>query len=361
MGDVVDLTAVIPILNEEDHIEQCVESLMCQDYPLDKVEILLVDGCSTDKTPEKLEQLQQRHPSLIRVLNNPQRIQAAAMNIGMRHARGAYLMRLDAHAEYPETYFRTCIDLLNTKDAQNAGCGWITTAKTKTGRLIAKVLSSSFAVGGSSFRVDAESGYVDTVPFGTFRTAYLKEIGGFDERLARSEDNEINYRIRKRGDKIYLTNEIHTTYYCRDSISSLAEQAYANGKWNVIAAHLCPGSMSPKYFVPLTFVASLIVLPILARVRPRFWAVLGAELTLYFTLALYSSLSQTRDLREVVRMIWLYPSFHIPYGIGSIVGLWDVLTKRGALASGTSASTSATSEVDTPSLSSANVPGGELA
>lgn len=327
LQDKIELTVVVPIYNEERYIEDCVDSLMEQDYPMESVEILLVDGQSTDSTMSCLEALVERYPRTVRILDNPKRIQSAAMNVGMREARGVYLMRIDAHAKYPRSYFRVCTSLLESTGAENAGCCWTTSAKTKTGSLIAKMLSTSFAVGGSSFRINAPSGFVDTVPFGTFRTDYLREIGGFDERLARSEDNEINYRIRKHGGKIYLTNEIHTIYYCRDTVSSLARMAFGNGKWNVIAAYLCPGSMSAKYFVPLVFTLSLVGLPVLGIGCQWFRVLLGAELAIYFGLAVRSSKNQSDDISEVVKMIPLYPVFHVSYGVGSVAGIVSLFSK----------------------------------
>ena len=323
----IELSVVVPIYNEERFIERCVTSLMHQDYPINRVEIMLVDGRSTDSTPRILRELEERYPETVRVFDNPGRIQSCAMNIGMRNARGKYLMRIDAHAEYPDKYFKVCTTLLEEKGADNVGCSWITSSRTDSGRLIAKMLSTSFAVGGSKFRTNAPSGFVDTVPFGTFRTDFLKEMGGFDERLARSEDNELNYRIRKNGGKVYLTNEICTTYYCRETISSLARMAFDNGKWNVIAAYLCPGSMSIKYFVPLAFAVSLVLLPLLSLIDTRVLFLLGGELALYLFLAARSCRTQTQEALDIAQMVWLYPLFHVSYGIGSLAGIASLFTK----------------------------------
>lgn len=317
---------IVPIFNEERFIEECVRSLRKQDIPPERMELLLVDGASTDGTMAILRRLEAEDPAHIRVLENPRRIQAAAMNIGAKNARGKYLVRIDAHASYPENYASTCIRLLEETGAANAGCGWHTTSKSPKGKLIAKMLTSPFGVGGASFRVGGESGWVDTVPFGTFRRDYYEALGGFDERLARSEDNEINYRIRKSGGKIYMTNEIQVTYYCRETVKALAKMAYANGKWNVIAARLCPGSMSLKYFVPLAFVLSLIVMPPLCLLHPLFRWVFAAELLAYLGLSLFFAGKKTRRPGELLYVAFLFPAFHIPYGLGSLAGVFRVLS-----------------------------------
>ncbi len=326
MPDSLKLSVIVPIFNEERFIESCVTSLLKQDFPHEEMELLLVDGASTDRTPVLLAQLAKAHPDVIRVLQNPRRIQAAAMNLGAKAARGTYLIRVDAHADYPSNYFSRCVELMEETGAQNVGCIWDTQGKTPKAQVIAMMLTSPFGVGGAAFRIGGKSGWVDTVPFGTFRKDYYEAIGGFDERLARSEDNEINYRIRKNGGRIYMTDEMAVTYYCRETVAALSRMAYANGKWNVIAARLCPGSMSLKYFVPLTFVLSLIVMPLLCLLHPLFRWLFAAELLLYLGLSLYFALRKTRNLKKLLFLWFLFPAFHIPYGVGSLAGLGSLLT-----------------------------------
>ena len=328
MNERILVSFIVPIYNEEQHIEQCVRCLQTQDIPADQMEILLVDGNSTDNTMEILRRLEAEDPGHIRIIQNPKRIQAAAINLGARHARGEYIVRIDAHSEYPAQYASVCIDLLSRTSSANAGCSCLTKAKTPRGKTIAKFLTSSFAVGGSSFRVGAESGYVDTVPFGTFRRDYFLEIGGFDERLVRSEDNELNYRIRKLGGKIYMTSDMQTTYFCRETVRSLAKMAYANGKWTVIAGKFCPGSMSLKYFIPLLFALSILLLPALGIFCWIFRAMFAAELLLYCALALYSSLKKSKNPAELPLLFSLFPIFHLCYGFGSVAGIMAIIRKK---------------------------------
>lgn len=328
MGEPLRLSVIVPIYNEERFIEACVDSLLRQDFPHEQMELLLVDGASTDATPKLLAQLAAAHPGLIRVLNNPKRIQSSAMNLGAKAARGTYLIRVDAHASYPEDYFSRCIALMEETGAQNVGCTCRTLGRTPKGEVIAMLLTSPFGVGGSAFRT-GKSGWVDTVPFGTFRKDDYESIGGFDERLARSEDNEINYRIRKNGGKIYMTNEMEVTYYCRETVGALAKMAYANGKWNIIAAKLCPGSMSLKYFVPLAFVLSLLVMPPLCLLHPLFRWLFALELALYLGLSLYFALQKTHRPGQLLFLWFLFPAFHIPYGLGSLAGIFRLFSGGG--------------------------------
>lgn len=327
MSASLKLSVIVPVFNEEWFIEDCVESLLQQDFPQEEMELLLVDGASTDRTPELLAALAEQYPNMIRVLQNPKRIQSTAMNLGAKAARGTYLLRIDAHASYPKNYFSRCVALMEETGAQNVGCVCNTQGRTPKAQVIAMLMTSSFGVGGSAFRT-GKSGWVDTVPFGTFRRDYYESIGGFDERLVRSEDNEINYRIRKNGGKIYMTNEMAVTYYCRETVGALAKMAYANGKWNVIAAKLCPGSMSLKYFVPMAFVLSLIVMPLLCLIHPIFCWLFAAELALYLGLSLLFALKKTHNFKKLMFLWYLFPAFHIPYGVGSLAGLVAIVTGR---------------------------------
>ena len=123
-----------------------------------------------------------------------------------------------------------------------------------------------------------------------------------------------------------MTDEMAVTYYCRETVSALGRMAFANGKWNVIAAKLCPGSMSLKYFVPLAFVLSLIVMPFLCLLHPVFCWLFAAELALYLGLSLYFALQKTHEFKKLLRLWLLFPAFHIPYGVGSLAGLGSLLT-----------------------------------
>lgn len=322
------VSLIVPILNEETFIESCVRSLRAQDIPAEQMEILLLDGQSTDGTPEILSRLAAEDPAHIRVIPNPGRIQSAAMNLGARNARGKYLVRIDAHAEYPANYVSTCIRMLEEKQAVNAGCSVKTVARTDMGKVIAMLMTSPFGVGGSQFRTGAKSGYVDTVPFGTFRKDDFLRLGGFDERLTRNEDNEFNNRILQSGGKIYMTSRVQSTYYCRETAKELGAMAFANGKWAVIAAKICPGCMSVKYFVPLLFTLSLVGMPVLSCLWGGFAALFGLELAAYGLLALLSALQKTRRFCQLVRLICLFPLFHICYGAGSLAGFWALIRKK---------------------------------
>ena len=214
----ITVSVVMPVYNEVKYIDKCIRSLLLQDYPVQNMEWIFVDGRSQDNTVRILNGYAELYPQLIRVLENPHKIVPYAMNIGIAASRGKYIVRLDAHADYTQDYISKCGHYLDTTDADNVGGVADTKSNGFIGNAVAKMLSSKFGVGNSQFRTGGDSGYVDTVPFGAFRREVFSNYGGYDERLVRNQDNEMNYRIRKNGGKIYLSSDIHLTYYCRDSI-----------------------------------------------------------------------------------------------------------------------------------------------
>lgn len=276
--DEVFVSIVMPVYNEEKYIVNCIDSLLQQDYSQNLMEWIFVDGMSSDNTKQLIQQYIEKYPTLIKVYDNPNKTVPYAMNIGIGNAKGKYIIRLDAHADYSKNYISKCVYYLNTTNADNVGGIAETKSRGIVGNAIAKMLSSKFGVGNSQFRTNGESGYVDTVPFGAFRREVFEKYGGYDERLTRNQDNEMNYRIRKNGGKIYLANDIHLSYYCRDSIKGIIDMAQKNGMWNVITMKLCPGSMGIRHFIPLAFLLSLILLPILSLLIKPVLYLFGVEI-----------------------------------------------------------------------------------
>ena len=231
-------------------------------------------------------------------------------------------MRLDAHAEYAPDYISQCVYYLKTTDAQNVGGAVQTKSRGFVGGAIAQMLSSRFGVGNSQFRTDGKDGYVDTVPFGAFKREVFETYGYYDVRLTRNQDNEMNYRIRKGGGKILMSHDIKLAYYCRDTIRGILKMGFQNGKWNILTLFLCPGAMSLRHFIPLFFVLSLILLPLLGLLTPLFWWLLAAEAVLYLLLDLMFSgmLAAKSQTGYFPLLLLLFPLFHLSYGLGSVAG-----------------------------------------
>lgn len=315
------VSVVLPVYNEERYIESCIRSLISQTYDRNLMEWIIVDGNSTDKTRSIIQNFSERYPILLLV--NEKRNTPTSLNMAIQASRGDVIVRFDAHAVFPPDYIEKCVKWLDKAEADNVG-GWVETkAEGYAGKAIAKILSSKFGVGGSSFRTEQKSGYVDTVPFGAFRRSVFDRIGLFNEELLRSEDNDINARIIESGGRVFLSEEIHSVCYCRDSISGLLQQAVQNGNALFRTIRINPKAMSIRHFIPFLFFLSLIILPTVSVfipfVRNLVWFELGLYLSIDFC---FSFVKKKRYLGFVT--FWLYPLFHIVYGFGSFLGLLGV-------------------------------------
>ena len=316
-----NISVIIPVYNEEKYIECCLDSVVSQTYPKENMEVIVVDGRSTDKTREKVATYFDKLN--IKLLDNEKRIVTYALNLAIENATGDYIIRLDAHAKFEADYIEKCVHYLDTTDADNVGGVAETVGLGKIGKINAEILSSKFGVGNSQFRIDGESGYVDTVPFGAFRKEIFERVGLFDPELPRSEDNDMNSRIRAAGGKVFMAADIRFTYFCRDTVGGLLNQGIKNGNALFLTLKKNPKAMSMRHFIPFLFVLSLIVMPILSALHGLFGLLFLAELSLYTLLNVYFSLSHGEKKNFIYKIV-LYPLFHIVYGLGSLLGLFGV-------------------------------------
>ena len=324
------ISIIVPIYNEQKYIKDCLESILKSDYNQEDMEILLVDGGSLDDTLRIIKEYQKKYTNII-LLHNPKKIVPIAMNIGIKNATGDYIIRLDAHASYPKNYFSKLIYWHEQLDAANVGTTIETKVKNlnKTSVAIKKVLSNRFGV-GSAFRSSGdikEAVLSDTVPFGCYKREIFDVYGLYDERLARNQDIELNKRISKGGGKIYLIPSTPCTYFARETFKELAKNNFENGKWNILTAYYTKSltSLSIRHFIPLLFVLAIIIPLFLSIFDGAF--LLGSLfiLLLYFSLVVYQSVKMSEKQTSVFHLIVVFYLLHISYGIGSLVGIFEVL------------------------------------
>ena len=323
------VSVVIPIYNEENYIVNCIESIAKQDYPKDNLEVLLVDGMSTDSTRDLIAPFLEKY-DWIRLLDNPKKIIPSALNIGISEAEGEYIVRMDAHSEYAEDYIRKCIETLERTGADNVGGPQLTKGKNTKQRIIAAAYSSPFALGGGKhFKKDYE-GDIDTVFLGAFRKSYAIDLGLYDEDLPRNEDDEFNFRIHENGGRIYMSPDIHVTYYPRDSFSDLAKQyyEYGEGKPKVLRKHKKPSNL--KQLVPSLFVLFVVLGGIGSfisgklKIMPLFRVIYKAVLALYIicdAIACFTN-KESHGIVEKLGLFWAHIVIHISYGVGYLAGLF---------------------------------------
>ncbi len=329
------LSVIVPVYNEEKYITQCVDSILEQDYPKEDLEILLVDGMSTDRTREILKPYLKKY-TFIRLLDNRRRVVPSAMNIGIKEAKGDVIIRLDAHSYYPSNYFSILTKRLEELGADNVGVPCRTDVMNSTPKTLAikEVLSNSLGVGNSTFRTGTtEVMKVDTVPFGCWRREVFEKYGLFDERLRRNQDIEHNKRILRKGGKIYLLPDTYCVYWARETYRGLSRNNYANGKWNIKTVNFTRqfSSLSMRHFIPMFFVLSLIVPVLLGIFFPPLAMLSSFSLGAYVLVMGLESICLA--IRKGLNPWWLFSTFvvlHVSYGWGSIMGLLETkfLTKK---------------------------------
>jgi glycosyltransferase involved in cell wall biosynthesis len=322
-------SVVVPIRNEEKYIATCLKSLLQQSVPCDSYEIIVVDGRSSDRSREIVAEIRRDFPNVY-CLDNPAAIAPAAMNIGIRNARGQVIIRADGHNFYPHTYIENCIKYLDQTGADNVGGPWLTVPADATfgARLVAAILSNPFGVGGSRFRTSQADGFVETVPFGAFRRELFDRIGMYNEKLVRNQDNELNARILEAGGKIYQTSALQTEYHPVATFIALLTQIFKTSQWHVFSIRENKRSMGFRHLAPAAFVLILLALVLFALLGPSWMGrlppiALISFLTVYLLAGFWVGVGHRRDWGwDIVSIIpFATLCFHLAYGLGTLVGL----------------------------------------
>jgi len=306
------ISIIIPCRNEEKYIEKCLDSILNQDYPKERMEVLVVDGMSEDKTREIISKLKTQNSKLkIRVIDNPKKFTPFAFNIGIREAKGEIIMLAGAHATYEKDYVSKCVKYLKEYNADCVGgvLKTIPAENTLIGKAIAISLSHPFGVGTSLFRIGAkEPKEVDTVFGGCYKREVFEKIGLFNENLLRSQDMEFNLRLKKAGGKILLFPDIVAYYYPQSNFKNFFLHNFQDGIWAILPFKLAKTPFKLRHYIPLFFVLTL---PI--SILP------------YILLSLFFS-TQIAFREKDFRLFFLMPiAFfcrHFGYGLGSIWGIF---------------------------------------
>ncbi|MEV6300073.1 glycosyltransferase family 2 protein [Actinoplanes sp. NPDC051861] len=324
------LTVVIPCWNEARFIEGFLDSVLGNTYPADRMEVLLVDGMSADGTREIARHHAIRDPRL-RLIDNPGHSKPAALNRGIRVAKGDVIIRLDVHAEYPPDYLERCVRaLVENPGADNVGGVRLSRARDDTllGRAIAHSTTSVFGAGNSKYRTGAAGPqWVDTVFGGCYRRSVFERIGLFDEHLTRAQDREFNQRLRRAGGQILLVPEITCTYYARSDFREFCSWTVEAGYWPFKASRSVGRWIgSWRNVVPMGFVLSVATGAALSPVSRTARRATAGVLCAYAISALAFSMRTARQQRDPGLMLALPAVFlttHVLYGAGSIRALLE--------------------------------------
>lgn len=323
----MNVAIIIPTLNEERFIENCLASVMEQTFPFEEMDVMVVDGGSKDRTREIVQRISKNHPN-VRLIDNPGRIQSIAFNIGVKASSAPYIVRLDAHALYKPFYIEGCIEgLKGNSNRGNVGGQWDIKPQNESIWATTNAILNycKFGIGGASYRVGAKAGNVDTVPFGSFPRTMIEKIGGMREDLPRGEDNEFNSRIHKAGYDIYFDPRIECVYYARPTLKASCKQMFANGESIGHLFYVDRASISLRHLIPFLFVTGIVLGAVLSFIwMPLFYA-LCAGLLIYFFCDFVASFDAAKKhgWKYFFTLFFMFFCVHISYGWGTIVGLFS--------------------------------------
>jgi len=242
------VSVVLPVLNEELHLANAVQSILSQDYA-GTLEIILALGPSKDKTNEIAERLALADKRIL-LVNNPSGRTAAGLNLALNKSSNPVIVRVDAHAEIQQNYISLAIEIMKSSGAVNVGGIMGAQGVSTFEKTVARAMRSPLGVGASRFHTGGDSGYVDTVYLGVFIRAAVIAVGGFDERFIRAQDWELNFRLRQAGGKIFFDPRLHVTYRPRSTVRALAKQYFEYGRWRRVVSRRHKGTISYRYLAP---------------------------------------------------------------------------------------------------------------
>ncbi|MCU0652663.1 MAG: glycosyltransferase family 2 protein [Candidatus Pacebacteria bacterium] len=321
------VSIVIPCRNEERFLGKCLETVLDQDYPRDRFEVMVVDGMSTDKTREIIKNYSDKYP-LVRMLENPKKFTPSAFNIGVRAAKGDYIIMMGAHAGYNRDYISKCV--IHAQESGSDNVGGIVQIRAQHGKhaaaAIAKAISSAFGSGNAYYKTKkvAAPMAVDTVFGGCYKREVFGRVGLFDERLKRSQDMEFNMRLKKAGGRIMLYPDIVVGYFPKDSLKDFFIHNFWDGVWAVYPLKFMKMPLRPRHYAPLFFMILLAGLAAAALFwHPASYLLAGLAAG-YLALSLLISMATAIKERDPYLALLLPPAFaarHFGYGFGSVWGI----------------------------------------
>ncbi len=319
------VSIIMPVRNEERFITGAIEAVFEQDYPADRLELLIVDGMSTDRTRELVVGAQQYHPNL-KLVDNPGKIVPTGFNAALEHASGEVIVRMDGHCEYPPNYVEQVVALRGETGADNFGGVLEPIGDTWIQRAVCAAYHSRVGIGGAALKGHTGTEVVhevDAVHGGCWLLARLREVGGMDQGMVRNQDDELSFRLRKSGGRIMQSTAIRVRYHVRDSFRLLFWQFAQYGYWKVRVIQKHPQQASLRHYVPGAFVGVSLLLGFLGLFLPEARWGLFLQWAAYFGatgLASAVQLLAEKGLRLWAGTVWALAMMHCGYGIGFILG-----------------------------------------
>ena len=297
--------------------------LLVQTIPHEQIEALLVDSASTDATRAIMLDFAKATPFEVKVLDNPRRWLASGINVALAAATGDAIIRLDAHARIPKDFLENNLRALARGEDIVGGCVLGGAPSGAWESVLRTVDTSRFCGGAAPFRNGGEARYVDTLAYALYRREVYDQVGLYDERLRRTEDNDMHYRMRKAGYRFYFSPDIVSYHAARATMRGQLRQKWGNGYWIGRTMRIQPRCFAPRHLIPALFVLALLfgLLLLPFSVWPLL-LLLSAYLACDLVFAVRGALSQESGrLLALLTLPFLFPAVHVVYGVGTLAGL----------------------------------------
>lgn len=317
---------IIVAYNAEKTIINLMNNLKEQDYNHKMMEVILVDGKSSDNTKMIMQNFRSENNKgfkQIFVLDNPKKTLPSGWNVALNESNGDIILRLDAHATIPSNFISRNVE--NIIRGENI-CGGKVTSMVSENNIWQDTLllaeNSMFGGGIAKFRRCEKPGYVSTLAFAAYKRCVFETVGGYDERLARTEDNEMHYRMKNAGFKFYFDPTIQSYRESRSSLKKLISQKYLNGYWIGLTMGIEPKAFSVYHLVPAIFVSSIFITALISINFSPLLAILLWSLYALTTMSMTVIAIKSNEFKMLNLVLpLLFFSLHISYGIGTLVGL----------------------------------------
>lgn len=314
--------------NEAKTLPGLLADLQKQDYPHGKIEVLLIDSMSTDETRSIMEQFaKENHDFMsVRVFSNDRKILPSGCNVALTHYTGDAIVRIDAHASIPADFISKNVRVLENGEMV---CGGqrpnIVDEDTSWKRTLLSAEQSMFGSSIASYRRSMKRQYVSSIFHGMYRREVYDRVGLYNERLTRTEDNDMSYRIREAGFQICYDPEIISYQHTRNTLHGMLRQKYLNGYWIGRTMSINPKCFSLFHFVPFCFVLGIILTAVLAVLGYPLlgWVMWSAYWLLILSISFLEIVKKPHSFTKLMLPL-LFLSLHVCYGVGTLVGLMEI-------------------------------------
>ena len=321
--DRMRISFIVVALNAGESLRALLSDLRAQTLPMEQLEVLLVDSGSTDDTLAVMEAFAKSAPCGVRVLHNPKRWLASGINIALDAATGDAVIRLDAHARIPTDFLERNVEAMEAGESIVGGSVRSAEPGTDWERVMRALDTSRFCGGAAPFRNGGQARYVDTLAYALYRREVYDKVGLYDERLRRTEDNDMHYRMRKAGYRFYFSPDIVSYHAARATMRGQLRQKWGNGSWIGRTMRIQPRCFAPRHLIPALFVLALLCcLLLLPLTAWPLLLLLSAYLACDLVFAVRGALSQESGrLLALLTLPFLFPAVHVVYGVGTLAGL----------------------------------------